>query len=171
MSKAPRPNALTLMRQRADAARNPTTREKAAWNNFYAAASPKKVAIPDIPKERAKPVRRALPGESEAEILKAIMSLLKRHPKVAKVWRQNSMVAQFAGANGKTRFVRANTARGMSDIQGILKTGRGFFIEVKTEIGRVEEHQMQFLYDMRDAGALAFVARNVDIVIAMLKDA
>lgn len=110
-------------------------------------------------------------GPTEAEILKAIMSLLRAHPKVARVWRQNSMTAQFKNAEGKTRYVRANTARGMSDIQGILKSGRGLFVEVKTAIGKVEDHQQAFLDDMTKAGALAFVARSVNDVVKYLEGA
>ncbi len=162
--KSRQPRALELMRRRQDAARNPTTREKAAANAFYAAAAPRDVAIPEIPKQRAKPVRRALPGESEAEILKAIMHLLKRHPKVARVWRQNS--GTFQQGN---RFIRANTARGMSDIMGVLKDGRALAVEVKSARGRIEEHQLEFLKGINDAGGLGMVARSVDDVVNRLR--
>lgn len=108
-------------------------------------------------------------GPTEAQILKAIMSLLRTHPKVARVWRQNSMTAKFEGANGKTRFVRANTARGMSDIAGVLKSGRSIFIEVKTVTGDIADHQQAFIDDMARAGALAFFARSVDDVVAQLR--
>ena len=52
MSKG-QPRALELLRRRQDASRNPTKRETAAWNNFYASASPNEVAIPEIPAKRA----------------------------------------------------------------------------------------------------------------------
>ncbi len=117
-----------------------------------------------IMKPRAAPVRRSAPGESEREILKAIMSLLKRHPKVARVWRQNSGTFQQG-----ERYIRANTARGMSDIAGLLKhSGRSLYIEVKTRTGRVEQHQQQFIDDMTAAGAVAFIARSVDDVVRHL---
>ncbi len=156
--------SLNLLRARQAAAKAPSKRENAAWNSFYAAASPRGVAIPEIPKQRAAPVRRALPGESEAEILRAIMKLLKHHPKVARVWRQNSGTFQQGD-----RYIRANTARGMSDIMGILKDGRTLAIEVKTLTGRVEDHQWEFLDSISKAGGVAFVARSVEYVRDKLK--
>lgn len=123
----------------------------------------------EIAPKRARAKQVVTPA-SESQILKAIMSLLRTHPKVAKVWRQNSGVAQY-GDGEKTRYVRANTARGMADIQAIMKNGKSVFIEVKTAIGKVEDHQQQFLDDMTKAGALAFVARDVETVTERLRTA
>lgn len=136
-----------------------TRRMHAAINNFYSLAGGKgEVAIP------AKRVRVNVSTEpSEAQILKAVMKLLKAHPKVARVWRQNSGTFQVG-----ERFVRANTAHGMSDIMGILKDGRTLAVEVKTRIGRVEQHQWDFLRSINDAGGLAFVARSVDDAVNAL---
>ncbi len=106
----------------------------------------------------------------EKDILKAIMQLLNRHPKVSRAWRQNSMTARFIGKDGKPRFVRANTAVGMADIQFMLKTGRSGFIEVKTPTGIVAEHQQQFLDEINAGGGLAFVARSVEDVITRLNN-
>jgi hypothetical protein len=52
------------------------------------------------------------------------MALLKRHPKVASCWRQNSGTFQERNRDGSIRRIRANTQRGMSDIMGVLKDGR-----------------------------------------------
>lgn len=118
------------------------------------------------------PIRkRAAPKPSgeptEAQILKAIMQLLNRHPKVSKVWRQNSGTFQMQYGD-KTRYVRANTAKGMSDIMGILKDGRTLCIEVKTRTGKVQPHQTDFLIAINKAGGIAFVARSVDDVLLNL---
>ena len=142
-----------------------TKREIAAIHSFYAPAFGKEA--PDVPAARAPRVAKPRTEPSEAEILKAIMALLKRHPKVAKVWRQNSGTARYQYGN-KTSFVRFNSARGMSDIMGILKTGRTLAIEVKARKGIVHEHQQQFLDDINAGGGLAFVARSVDDVINYL---
>lgn len=121
-------------------------------------------------KRRTKKAAVRLPKESEADILKAIMRLLKHHPKVAKVWRQNS--GTFALQYGpKTHYFRANTARGMSDIMGILKTGKMIALEVKSAKGRVSEHQEEFLQQIRDGGGIAAVVRSVDDVLEILKNA
>jgi len=56
---------------------------------------------------------------------------------------------------------------GISDIVGCLN-GRAFWIEVKTPKDKVTPAQQRFLDNARDAGALAFVARSVEDVIAGL---
>jgi len=144
-----------------------TKREIAAIHAFYAPAYGKQA--PEIPASRAPRVAKPRTEPSEAEILKAIMALLKRHPKVAKVWRVNSGVAQYQYV-AKTSYVRFNTAKGMSDIMGLLKTGRTLAVEVKARKGIVHEHQQKFLDDINAGGGLAFVARSVDDVLAKLGD-
>lgn len=130
----------------------------------------KGIAKPVI--EELKPIRTRQPRTSsepsEAQILKAILQLLHRHPKVAKVWRENS--GSFKQTYGdKTRYIRANTAHGMSDIMGILRDGRTLSIEVKSAKGIVHAHQHEFLNDIVKAGGVAFVARSVDDVIKKLE--
>lgn len=143
-----------------------TKREIAAIHSFYAPAYGK--TAPEIPAARAPRAVKPRTEPSEAELLKAIMALLKRHPKVAKVWRQNSGVAQYQYGS-KTSYVRFNSAKGMSDIMGILKTGRTLAIEVKNRTRKVDPHQQQFLDDINAGGGLAFVARSLDDVIDKLK--
>jgi hypothetical protein len=60
------------------------------------------------------------------------------------------------------------SAPGLPDITGCLKDGRGFWIEVKTDKGRLSPHQERFIANINDAGGLAFVARSVDDVIEKL---
>ena len=60
------------------------------------------------------------------------------------------------------------SAPGLPDITGCLKDGRGFWIEVKTDKGRLSPHQERFIQNINDAGGLAFVARSVDDVIDKL---
>lgn len=140
-----------------------TRRQIAAIHAFYAPAFNREP--PEIPAERAPRIVKPRTEPSEAQILKAIMQLLRKHPKVAKVWRQNSGVAQYQYGN-KTSFVRFNTARGMADIMGVLKEGgRTLAIEVKSRTGTVHPHQQAFLDEITDNGGLAFVARSVDDVL------
>lgn len=113
-------------------------------------------------------VRKPSGQPQERDILKAIMQLLHSHPKVARVWRQNS--GTFAKQYGdKTHYIRANTAKGMSDIMGILKDGRTLAIECKSPTGKVHAHQHEFLNSISKAGGVAFVARSVDDVITKLE--
>ena len=54
---------------------------------------------------------------------------------------------------------------GVPDIVGILKDGRFLGIEVKTEKGRLSDHQIRFIKNIQDAGGIAFVARSLEDVI------
>jgi hypothetical protein len=133
----------------------------------------RELPIPPEPKKRVK--REPAPAEqrepSEAEILKAIMQLLKRHPKVAMSWRQNSGTFQERNRDGSVRYIRANTQRGMSDIMGTLKDGRTLAIEVKSRTGRMRPGQEEFLQQIRDAGGVAGVCRSVEDAQKLLGDA
>ena len=108
---------------------------------------------------------------SEAEILRAILQLLRRHPKVALCWRQNSGTFQERNRDGSVRYIRANTQRGMSDIMGILKDGRTLAIEVKSRTGRMRPGQEEFLQQIRAAGGVAGVCRSVEDAQKLLGDA
>jgi hypothetical protein len=143
---------------------------------LYAALAGKPVREIDIPPDPKKRVKREpAPAEqrepSEAEILKAIMQLLKRHPRVAQCWRQNSGTFAERNRDGSTRYIRANTQKGMSDIMGVLRDGRTLAIEVKSRIGRMRPGQEEFLATIRQAGGVAGVCRSVDDAVRLLGDA
>jgi hypothetical protein len=135
----------------------------------YAAISGKPRVLLDIPPEPAKRGPRKPSGQpTEAQILKAIMALLKRHPKVAQCWRQNSGTFQERNRDGSVRYIRANTAKGMSDIMGVMKDGRTLAIEVKSATGRMRPGQEEFLATIRQAGGVAGVCRSVEDAQALL---
>lgn len=139
-----------------------------ASQQYYAGLSGKEVPekwLNNVGPKRTR-AKQVVTAASESQILKAIMQLLRHHPKVARVWRNNSGMFQV-----DNRWIRANTARGMSDIAGQLKSGVALYIEVKAARGIVMEHQQQFLDDMTKAGALAFVARDVETVTERLRAA
>jgi hypothetical protein len=143
---------------------------------LYAALSGKPVRQIDIPPEPKKRVKREpAPAEqrepSEAEILKAIMQLLKRHPRVAQCWRINSGTFAERNRDGSTRYIRANTQKGMSDIMGVLRDGRTLAIEVKSRTGRMRPGQEEFLATIRSAGGVAGVVRSVDDAVRLLEGA
>jgi hypothetical protein len=99
------------------------------------------------------------------------MQLLRRHPCVAQCWRQNSGTFQERNRDGSTRYIRANTARGMSDIMGVLRDGRTLAIEVKSRTGRMRPGQEEFLATIRQAGGVAGVCRSVEDAQRLLGDA
>jgi len=126
----------------------------------------RELPIPPEPTKRGP--RKPLTEPSEAEILKAILQLLRRHPKVALCWRQNSGTFAERNRDGTTRYIRANTQRGMSDIMGALMDGRTLAIEVKSRTGRMRPGQEEFLASIRAAGGVAGVCRSVEDAIALL---
>lgn len=54
--------------------------------------------------------------------------------------------------------------KGSSDIIGILPDGKFLAIEVKTRLGKLTEHQKDFLKTIKSYGGVSFVARNLDDV-------
>ena len=120
----------------------------------------------DAPPAKRAP-RKASGNLSESQISKAIMQYLKRHPKIATVARYNSGTFYEGG-----RYIRANTQRGQSDIQGTLKgSGKTIALEVKSATGRATPEQLQYLQTIRSAGGIGEVVRSVDDVIRILEAA
>jgi hypothetical protein len=140
--------------------------------DLYAAMSGKPRVEFDIPPEPKKRAPAKPSGEpSESDILRAIMQLLRHHPRVAQCWRQNSGTFAERNRDGSTRYIRANTQKGMSDIMGVLRDGRTLAIEVKSRTGRMRPGQEEFLATIRQAGGVAGVCRSVEDAARLLGDA
>lgn len=75
-----------------------------------------------------------------------------------KVWRNNT--GALKDKNG--RLVRYGLCKGSSDIIGIAPDGRFLAVEVKTDRGRVSDHQRTFLGVVSASGGRAGVARSVE---------
>lgn len=140
--------------------------------DYYALMTDKPRVVltaPPPPRERKPSVPSGNP--TEAQVLKAVLAYVKHHPKVAMAWRQNSGTFQERNRDGSVRFIRANTQRGMSDIQGQLKDGRALAIEVKSRTGKVSPHQAEYLEKVRTNGGVSGVCRCVEDAIEMLERA
>ena len=134
-----------------------------ASHAYYAALSgkPPMLTVAVKPKrERQAVAPNAAP--LEREVLKAVWKYLAHHPKVQWITRMNSgtAMADF-GASG-THPLRFNYKRGMSDLLGQLKDGRIICVEVKREGVALQDHQRDFLNEVRAANGCAFVARSVE---------
>lgn len=61
------------------------------------------------------------------------------------------------------RPIRSGLPKGFSDVFGFRKSdGRIFFLEIKTETGKLSRDQETFLESMKLLGAIAGVARNIE---------
>jgi hypothetical protein len=75
-------------------------------------------------------------------------------------WRQNS--GAVAGEHkGKRRFVRFHTARGCSDIVGILPGGKFLAVEAKLPGRQPTPDQRAFLAAVESQGGLALVVHDL----------
>jgi hypothetical protein len=90
----------------------------------------------------------------EAAALVEVLKTLRAHPAVAWCERMNSGAVRIGG-----RFVRFGWP-GCPDVLGQLKDGRLLGVEVKGPAGRVRPEQAVFIGQIRDAGGVAFVARD-----------
>ena len=158
---------------------NPTRREIAAYLQYLKDSSPnpraadfavpalRKRAVPSPDKFKLTP---ATPSEHDVQV--SILALLRRHPKVAKAIRYNAGTFRLAGGAGSPdRWFRANDCPGHSDIAGVLKGGRAFYLEVKRpgKATKPGDAQDVFLTEMAFAGALAAEVSSVDQVVKLLE--
>ena len=90
----------------------------------------------------------------EAAALVEVLMALKSRESVAWCERQNSGATKV----GK-RFIRFGWP-GCSDVVGQMRDGRFLAVEVKSAKGKPRPEQAIFLATVREAGGLAFVARN-----------
>lgn len=124
-----------------------------------------------IPPKRDR-VKRPVDGKPaqplERDIQKACLQLLRSHPKVGMVWRQNSGTFTEQNPDGSQRYITANTMPGMSDIAGVLRGGRAFFLEVKRPGQKPSRLQQYFLQRAREAGAFAEVISDPEQILKLL---
>jgi hypothetical protein len=105
---------------------------------------------------------------SEAEVQNAILQYLRVHPKVAFAIRINSGGA-IETYNGVERYISYHSQKGLSDIFGVMKGGKAYFLEVKSKTGRLSPDQDAFLVKALDAGALAGCVRSIEDVEKVLQ--
>lgn len=102
---------------------------------------------------------------SESQLVKWCLDYLATRKIFA--WRANSG-AVTAEYKGKKRFVRFSGAKGLSDIIGILPSGRFLAIEAKVGRNKPTEAQEEFLARVRASGGVAAVVYTPEDMIAAL---
>ena len=69
------------------------------------------------------------------------------------------------------RYFSTGLPAGFSDLFGFRRSdGRAVFIEVKAEHGRASEKQLHFLDTVRQAGAIAGIARSPEEAIQIIQE-
>jgi hypothetical protein len=101
-------------------------------------------------------------AKPEAAALKEVLKALANHPAVAWVQRMNSGAVKMGN-----RFVRFGFV-GCPDVIGQLRDGRFIGVEVKAPKGKLRPEQAIFIERVREAGGVAFVARDCRDVLREL---
>ena len=113
-------------------------------------------------RERERGAAGGIAPPLERAVLRAVWAYLSHHPKVAWVTRVNSGGTYFDNGKGGSQFMRFNYKRGISDIIGQMRDGRFLACECKREGVALQDHQRDFLNEVRAANGVAFVARSVE---------
>lgn len=116
-----------------------------------------------------KPFRLTRPEPREADVLSAVLTCLRLHPRVAWANRMQSGAGKILRKRDVSQFLRFGWP-GASDVIGQIKgTGQFLAVEVKRPSGELTDDQRAFLQKVREAGGVAIVARSVDDVMEALK--
>ncbi len=100
-----------------------------------------------------------MPKPLEKDVLAACLTWLRCRG--AFVWRQNQG-AMSGEYNGKRRFFRFASEPGISDIVGLVPSGRMIAVECKrTGGGKLSLEQASFLERVRKLGGFACVAHSL----------
>lgn len=125
-------------------------------------------AIPPKRNRVLRPVDGKPAQPLERDIQKACLMLLRVHPKVELVWRQNSGTFTEQNQDGSMRYISAHSMPGLPDICGFLKGGRALFVEVKRPGQQPTRLQQIFLDRAKAAGALAAVVTDAAQLVEIL---
>lgn len=101
-------------------------------------------------------------GDREANVLRAVLSILRLDRRVAWAARMNS--GAFVMENRYVRF----GARGLPDIIGYTTEGRFLAIECKRAAGKATKNQREFMEACKKSGCLVGIARNAQDAIDIL---
>ena len=161
--------------------RRETLRDTIARNqqsmDLYAALSdrPRVVLTAPPPPKPRKPREPSTQG-TEADVMRAIFDLLRRHRRVAWFMRLNS--GAVSDGDRYTTFYRLylpgrpGISKGASDYLGQLTDGRLFLVEVKRPgVTRGTIEQEMLIAACQAQGGVAGVCQSVDDVLRLLGDA
>ena len=108
------------------------------------------------------------PEPLEAQVLRAVLTLLARHPRVAWAHRMNSGAGQIMRRGGMSQWMRFGFP-GCPDVLGQLRDGRLLAVECKRPSGKPTAEQESFLKCVNANGGVGLIARSVDDVLEVLR--
>lgn len=98
---------------------------------------------------------------SETDLKRACWTFLTM--KGCTVWIQNQGAVGGTYANGKRRFVKfTHGVEGISDIVGVMPSGRFIAVETKMKGNKPTELQAAFIQRVKASGGLALVIYSLD---------
>jgi hypothetical protein len=113
---------------------------------------------------KAAPAPRTKPNARlEAPVLAEIIKVLKMHPLVEEVWRQQAGQIPVNGG-----FIRLGS-KGKLDVAGRLKDGRYFEIEAKAPGKKPEPHQQERIEYIRATGGVSGWATSAEEAVAIIQ--
>jgi FKBP-type peptidyl-prolyl cis-trans isomerase (trigger factor) len=158
--------------------RRPSLRDTIARNqqsmDLYAALSNKpRVELTAPPPPKPRTIRKPSASGTEADVMRAVHDLLRRHRRVAWFMRLNS--GAVSDGDRVTVFYRLYMrgmpvrTKGASDYLGQLTDGRMFLVECKRPgVHKATEEQQDLISACVAAGGVAGIAQSVEDVIALL---
>lgn len=115
-----------------------------------------------------KPFRLKPPEPREADVLSAVLTALKLHPKVAWAQRMQTGAGKLLRKGGASQWLRFGWV-GAPDVVAQLRDGRFMAVECKRPSGSTTPEQDAFLACVAANGGVAVVARSVDDLLEALK--
>ena len=104
-------------------------------------------------------MKKQIPREHEIQsVILEYLALMK-----IKAWRQNTGATKIGD-----RYIRFGK-KGISDILGILPSGKFLAVEVKREGNKPTPEQQEFIDDINRNNGLAFVATSLEDVMAKIR--
>lgn len=107
--------------------------------------------------------KKWLPPPGETELLKAALTALTWRRRDVEVWRNNT-----GGMHRGSQYIPFGLGEGGADLIGVLRTGRFWAVELKTEDGRLSEAQRTWHARVIVMGGYVATARTIPEVMRAL---
>ncbi len=108
--------------------------------------------------------KKWLPAPGETALLKAVLAALAWRRRDVEVWRNNT-----GGMHKHAQYIPFGLGEGGADLIGVLRTGRFWAVELKTDKGRLSDAQKAWHARVRVMSGYVATARTVEEVMRALE--